>query len=163
MPWTITSYRQGCGQPLVECYKCTGWAHYDVIATNRFDKKYAALCEKCLANVLTQADAELPKAPEPEPAAVLLQHHCHAAGCIVEVPPRLLMCARHWKMVPKDLQAQIWAHYRPGQEIDKRPTQTYLDIMDQAIAAVAKREAAPRGPRKYHLPRCTNLTNRKRA
>jgi hypothetical protein len=64
------------------------------------------------------------------------------------VPPRLLMCSRHWRMVPAELQAQVWKHYRPGQEVDKRPTQDYLDVMDEAIAAVAKAEV----PKAYPIP-----------
>ncbi len=46
-------------------------------------------------------------------------HRCHAIGCETPVPPKLLMCRAHWNRVPKVLQAQVWAHYRPGQEVDK--------------------------------------------
>lgn len=69
-----------------------------------------------------------------------LVHRCHARGCIKAVPPKLLMCLRHWRMVPRDVQARIWATYRPGQEIDKNPTDEYLTVMDQAIEAVAQKE-----------------------
>lgn len=75
-------------------------------------------------------------APAPAPA----KHGCHARGCRAEVPPRLLMCPRHWRMVPRSLQCNVWAHYRPGQEVDKRPTVAYLDAADAAIRAVAARE-----------------------
>lgn len=66
-------------------------------------------------------------------------HHCHAEGCNVAVPPKLLMCARHWRQVPRTIQREIWRHYRPGQEVDKRPTQEYLAVMKRAIDAVAGR------------------------
>lgn len=69
-----------------------------------------------------------------------MAHLCHAVGCKVNVPPKMLMCLRHWRMVPKALQAQVWATYRPGQEIDKRPTQEYLTASNAAIDAVAKKE-----------------------
>lgn len=66
-----------------------------------------------------------------------LIHRCHAEGCHVEVEPKLLMCLRHWRMVPRELQNRVWKHYRPGQEIDKNPTPEYLEVMKEAIAAVA--------------------------
>lgn len=69
-----------------------------------------------------------------------MSHVCHAKGCSVPVPPKLLMCRKHWRLVPRALQRQVWAHYRAGQEIDKRPTMEYLDVADEAIRAVAKKE-----------------------
>jgi hypothetical protein len=36
-------------------------------------------------------------------------------------------CRKHWFTLPKMLRDRIWAAYRPGQEIDKRPSETYLD------------------------------------
>lgn len=68
-------------------------------------------------------------------------HHCHAKGCEVKVPPKLLMCPRHWRMVPRALQAQVWKHYRPGQEVDKQPTAGYLAAARAAIDAVVTKEA----------------------
>lgn len=72
-----------------------------------------------------------------------MSHTCHAEGCSKVVPPKLLMCLRHWRMVPRDLQQAVWALYRPGQEIDKRPTMEYLEVMQEAIDAVAAKEAQP--------------------
>lgn len=69
-----------------------------------------------------------------------MSHVCHARGCKTPVPPKLLMCRKHWRMVPRKLQAAVWAHYRPGQEVDKRPTTDYLDAADAAIRAVAQKE-----------------------
>jgi hypothetical protein len=76
----------------------------------------------------------------PPAAAPELEHCCHARGCRVPVPPRMLMCGRHWRMVPKPIQAKVWQHYRDGQEIDKRPSRSYLHWMEEAIAAVVNRE-----------------------
>lgn len=64
-------------------------------------------------------------------------HRCHAIGCETEVEPKLLMCRPHWKMVPKFLQKEIWRWYRPGQEIDKKPSREYMAVQKLAIDAVA--------------------------
>lgn len=75
-----------------------------------------------------------------------MSHTCHAIGCSVSVPPKLLMCLKHWRMVPRALQQDVWKHYRPGQEIDKQPSATYLQVAQAAINAVAAKEgrSAPR-------------------
>lgn len=72
------------------------------------------------------------------------KHVCHAEGCEIPVPPRMLMCRRHWRQVPRLIQAQIWRYYRPGQEIDKRPSAEYLRAMKAAIDAVKQRNAVKR-------------------
>lgn len=72
-----------------------------------------------------------------------MTHVCHAVGCVVEVPPRLLMCPRHWRMVPPHLQRAVWAAYVPGQEIRKDPTSAYLRVAADAIAFVLAAELAP--------------------
>lgn len=68
------------------------------------------------------------------------QHTCHAKNCTKVVPPRLLMCLKHWRMVPRELQHAVWATYRPGQEVDKKPSRAYLDAARAAIEAVAAKE-----------------------
>ena len=70
----------------------------------------------------------------------ILKHECHATGCVVEVPPKMLMCIRHWRMVPRTLQQKIWATYRIGQEIRKDPTREYLDAQRAAVRAVEQKE-----------------------
>ena len=67
-------------------------------------------------------------------------HHCHAVGCSIAVPARLHMCPRHWAMVPKIVQELIWKHYRPGQEIDKRPSIDYIATAFVSISSVALKE-----------------------
>ena len=68
------------------------------------------------------------------------KHLCHAKACKIEVPARMLMCYRHWSMVPKTLQSNVWSTYRRGQEIDKNPSPEYLNAMNEAIDFVAKKE-----------------------
>jgi hypothetical protein len=80
-----------------------------------------------------------------------MSHTCHARACKVPVPPKLLMCPKHWKLVPRLEQAQVWAHYRPGQEIDKTPTKKYLDAADAAIRAVAQKEGSLNRPKQEEL------------
>lgn len=69
-----------------------------------------------------------------------MSHQCHAEGCSKEIPPRMAMCPEHWNMVTFKTQAAVWRHYRAGQEIDKKPSWTYLAMMRVAIAEVARRE-----------------------
>lgn len=69
-----------------------------------------------------------------------MNHVCHAKGCDVPVPPKMLMCLRHWRMVPHAVQKRIWKTYIPGQEVRKDPTLPYLDAMSAAVKAVATRE-----------------------
>ena len=58
-------------------------------------------------------------------------HKCHWPTCTKPVPPKLWGCKRHWFKLPKNLRDLIWLHYRPGQEIDKNPSQEYLDVADK--------------------------------
>lgn len=67
-------------------------------------------------------------------------HHCHARGCSVECPPELLMCPRHWKLVPGLLRAAVHATYRPGQCDDKNPSRAWHKAATMAIDYVARVE-----------------------
>ncbi len=69
-----------------------------------------------------------------------MNHTCHAHACEVPVPPRMLMCLRHWRMVPKKLQSAVWATYREGQEIDKDPSDAYMLAQRAAVWAVWVKE-----------------------
>lgn len=74
------------------------------------------------------------------------KHHCHAEGCEVTVPPRLLMCGRHWAMVSSELQAEVLATYRLGQENDMRPSIESLDAMENAINHIRRLEGKHERP-----------------
>lgn len=65
-----------------------------------------------------------------------MNHTCHAIGCTKEVPPKMFMCLKHWRQVPRALQLKIWKHYRPGQEINKQPSPEYLAAANEAKLAV---------------------------
>jgi len=71
-----------------------------------------------------------------------VSHNCHARRCKVPVPPRMLMCRRHWYMVPAPLRQAVWDRYRPGQEIDKNPSEEWHRAADAAINAVDVKERA---------------------
>lgn len=66
-------------------------------------------------------------------------HHCHAAGCTVHVPPEMLMCKFHWFQVPLPLRNRVWATYREGQCNDLSPSAEWHDAADRAVCAVADR------------------------
>lgn len=70
-----------------------------------------------------------------------MSHHCHARGCATPCKPEMLMCLKHWRMVPRKLQRAVWATYRPGQCDDKQPSVEWHEAADAAIAAVAAKEA----------------------
>lgn len=82
-----------------------------------------------------------------------MKHTCHARGCAREIPPQLLMCSVHWRLVPTPNRLEVWKHYRNGQEIDKRPSPEYLQAMEAAIEAVAGAEARMEAARERQLPR----------
>lgn len=71
---------------------------------------------------------------------IMSSHHCHAANCKVTCKPEFLMCFKHWKMVPKKLQNQVYTTYRPGQCDDKNPSIEWHIAASKAIEAVARLE-----------------------
>jgi len=70
----------------------------------------------------------------------MMAHNCHAACCTVPVPPEMLMCRKHWYMVPPVLRRQVWRAYRRGQCDDKRPSAAWCLVADMAVAHVAALE-----------------------
>ncbi|MEO0533301.1 MAG: hypothetical protein AAF215_05490 [Cyanobacteria bacterium P01_A01_bin.123] len=70
-------------------------------------------------------------------------HHCHAIGCEKEVLRILLMCRKHWRMVPKDLRDEVNRTYKFGQEVDKVPSPEYMAAAKAAIEAVHLAENPP--------------------
>lgn len=71
-------------------------------------------------------------------------HHCHWPGCTRQVPPAVWGCKPHWFKLPKHLRDLIWRTFRPGQEIDQRPSREYLDASRQVQAWIA--EHHPQAP-----------------
>lgn len=66
---------------------------------------------------------------------------CPAAGCSLEIPFTMLMCRRHWALVPKPIQTEV---YRAYTEHRRRHTYSaaiaHADICRHAVFAVAKIE-----------------------
>ena len=69
-------------------------------------------------------------------------HNCHWPGCERQVPPAKWGCSPHWFKLPKDIRDAIWRAYRPGQEIDSRPSEAYLGAALRAQAWIAADQAA---------------------
>jgi hypothetical protein len=51
----------------------------------------------------------------------------------------MLMCRKHWLMVPATIQAEVWQHYRAGQGRPggTPPSKEWVDAADRAADAVA--------------------------
>ena len=68
-------------------------------------------------------------------------HKCHAYGCKTKCKPEFLMCPRHWRMVSKKLQLEVYRHYVDGQcNLNPPPTKEWLIAAKNAISAVKKKE-----------------------
>lgn len=92
--------------------------------------KEAMFCHRTiLANILGKLGA-----------TVMPPHLCHAMACSVQVAPEMLMCAKHWNMVPASIRSRVWKAYRPGQCDDKNPSVAWHDAADAAILSVWERE-----------------------
>lgn len=55
------------------------------------------------------------------------------------MPAQMLMCARHWRLVPRELQTLVyrhWSAYRSG----RAPAAEYVEVRDRAIQTVAEQE-----------------------
>lgn len=75
-----------------------------------------------------------------------MEHTCHAIGCTTEVEPELFMCYRHWSIIPKARQRELWRAYRRGQEVDKDPSSDYLAVAMRLRVFVADAEGVPVPP-----------------
>lgn len=80
-----------------------------------------------------------PIKPHRKPAEPVAEHFCHARGCARPVPAQILMCAFHWRLVPRELQQLVtrhWHLFRSGKELATE----YLEVRKRAIQAVAEQE-----------------------
>ncbi len=69
-----------------------------------------------------------------------MKHYCHAYKCQTEVPPEMLMCRRHWGMVPSKLKSRVKKEYQRGQCETRQVSVEWLKAAREAINAV--REAS---------------------
>lgn len=83
-----------------------------------------------------------------------MRHTCHAINCAVEVKPEMLMCLRHWRMVPKRVQERVWATYRAGQCDDMNPSRNWHIAADAAIHCVQTREKLGRTLKSEEVDEC---------
>ncbi|RYX84214.1 hypothetical protein EON83_10995 [bacterium] len=90
--------------------------------------------KKLIEKALRKADPAFEPAPDST-------HRCAAIGCNKAISPKYLMCFTHWAMVPRDVQAAVWRHYRPGQPKGEQPSSDYLAAAKAAIKSV--REQIP--------------------
>lgn len=67
-------------------------------------------------------------------------HSCHWPGCGKQVPPAMWGCRVHWFMLPVELRSRICAAYRPGQEVDGRPSAAYIDAANDAQSWISSLE-----------------------
>jgi len=67
-------------------------------------------------------------------------HRCHWPMCGKPVPPSMWGCKRHWFMLPKSLRDRVWATYRPGQEVDKRPSDAYIAVAKEVREWISARK-----------------------
>lgn len=70
------------------------------------------------------------------------EHACHARGCNTSVPPKMFMCRKHWFMIPKAMQDELWDAYVPGQEVRKDPSSEYIEVAMRLVRYVEEREKA---------------------
>lgn len=76
----------------------------------------------------------------------MAKHRCPVnlpEPCEAQVPDTMLMCARHWRQVPRDLQRAVYRAWRARQaELDVGPAfRGHLQACEDAIAAVEDRES----------------------
>jgi len=64
---------------------------------------------------------------------------CRAVGCGNQIDQKLLMCRRHWKMVPASLREGVWKHFRDGQTYETA-TLDYWKSAAEAVEFVARLE-----------------------
>ena len=72
-----------------------------------------------------------------------MEHTCHARGCNKTCKPQLLMCYKHWCMVPQKLRNAVYEHYREGQCDDKDPSEEWHIAANAAIGYVAALDGQP--------------------
>lgn len=60
-------------------------------------------------------------------------HKCPVEGCNIRTPHHILMCSKHWRMVPPDLQRQVFAAWNRGRVAN---LQDYLAVRAEAVRSV---------------------------
>jgi hypothetical protein len=66
-----------------------------------------------------------------------MKHVCHAPECHIEIPRSMLMCKKHWVMVPLPIQKRVYKHFRVEQLRNEKPTIDWMWAASDAQTAVA--------------------------
>lgn len=77
---------------------------------------------------------------------------CSCRTCDTTIPGYLLMCQRHWMMVPSGVRVEVQNAYREGREMKIHPTQRYLDARTTAIRIVNDKVSAAAASAPVHQP-----------
>jgi len=71
-----------------------------------------------------------------------MAHRCNANDCLARIDGRHLMCTKHWRMVPLELQRKVWETYRSRGTPAGNPAgwASYYEACADAIERVAGQE-----------------------
>ena len=69
-------------------------------------------------------------------------HRCHVPKCATACPPRMLMCAKHWRMVPGDVQHEVYRTVGKRGKCVDASWAPWWRAQAKAIDAVLRREHA---------------------
>lgn len=69
-------------------------------------------------------------------------HHCHWPGCTKQCPPAMWGCRPHWYSLPANLRKDIWATYRPGQEVHGTPSRAYVRVAQAVQDWITQHQAS---------------------
>lgn len=64
---------------------------------------------------------------------MLYTHHCPIKDCDRQLPSHLLMCDRHWQILPQPLKKRVYATWNRGRPAN---LQDYLSAKKEAIECV---------------------------
>ena len=73
-----------------------------------------------------------------------MNHQCPIDGCPNQLPSHILMCCRHWQLVPSNLKTQVYATWNRGKPAN---LQDYLSARQEAVRSV---NLLLGGDRDYH-------------
>ena len=73
---------------------------------------------------------------------VIQTHKCAARSCDKRISLNLLMCGRHWMLLPRRIRERIWSEYHKGIADGTHPTGAYALAVDEAVRAVDGKELA---------------------
>jgi hypothetical protein len=64
-----------------------------------------------------------------------MSHKCPVKECETKVPANMLMCHRHWYMVPRDIQSDVWKTYRigPGSGLHRKAMMAAVTAVEENL------------------------------